>query len=69
MLGLFKMTFDYYTWEDLICISDSSEKLVKRYNQKEKESGYPLFDIDKSRYVREGRTEEHHYVICPVEVV
>ncbi len=43
------------------------ELLVERYNDKEKESGYPLFDLDKSRYAKEARTEEFHY--CPVETI
>lgn len=69
MFGLFKISFDYYTWKDLVCVSDSSEKLEQRYYTKEKESHYPLYSEEKSKEIRKGRTEEFHYTISEVEVI
>ena len=30
MYGLFCMTYDYYEWEDLICVSRKVDKLIDR---------------------------------------
>jgi len=69
MYGLFKISFDYYAWEHLVCVSDSKEKLEQRYDVKEKEYGYPLYNEDKSKEIRRGRTEEYHYTISSVELL
>ena len=31
MYGLFNYTYDYYEWEELICVSESVEKLQAKY--------------------------------------
>ena len=33
MLGLFKYTYDYHEWEDLIAVSECSEKLIEKFHE------------------------------------
>lgn len=68
MYGLFKMTADYYWWEDIICVSAVKENLEKYYEE-EIEDGLPLFSREKSDEVRDGRVETYHYVIGAVKEI
>tara|TARA_R110002020_G_C15873861_1_gene738398 strand:- start:312 stop:515 length:204 start_codon:yes stop_codon:yes gene_type:complete len=67
MYGLFKMSFDYYCWEDLIGVSDSVDKL-KAYHSDNIDC-YPLYSKEKSSEIRDGRTEEFHCVIHAIKVI
>lgn len=67
MFGLFKISFDYYAWEDLVCVSAVKESLEKFY--KENIGDYPLYNKEKSDEIKEGRSEEYHYVILEVKEI
>jgi len=68
--GLFKITFDYYCWEDLIAVSESEESLSSHYKDIEKlHYGYPIYSHEKSSEIRGGRSEEFHFVIMKVKRV
>lgn len=68
MYGLFKMTADYYWWEDIICASASKENLEKYYEAEIKD-GLPLLSREKSDEVRDGRAQNFHYVIGAVKEI
>ncbi len=68
MFGLFKNTYDYYEWHDLVCVSQTKEKLEKHYkeiepNQHEK----PILYGDEQKIAAD--CERVHYTIEPVLVV
>lgn len=64
MYGLFRISFDYYCWEDLICVSAVYENLERYYS--ENATRYPLYSEEQSEKIKSGRTEEFHYVIKEV---
>jgi len=64
MYGLFKLTFDYYCWEDLIVVSAVKENLVSHYDKIN--DGYPLISKQESLEIKESRSEVFHYVILDV---
>jgi len=64
MYGLFKLTFDYYCWEDLIVVSAVKENLVSYYDKIN--DGYPLISKQESLEIKESRSDVFHYVILDV---
>ena len=77
MFGLFEYTREYYTFRDLICISDKEEKLIERYNKLvEKYNELRLYHwrpklvvLGSDEYIVESGKEGNYYVIEPVEVL
>ena len=73
MYGLFKITFDYYSWTDLVCVSAVRENLEHYYRDEVKAHPFaekaPLYDKKKSDEIKEGRSEEFHFVILELEEV
>lgn len=69
MYGLFKYTFDYYTWEDLVCVSDKKINLVKHAIELDKDS--PIVDLgeNKKEHVRLSRNGTEHFGIREIKVV
>lgn len=67
MYGLFKVTFDYYSWEDVVAVSDVMENLERHY--KGLGVNYPLYGETRSDQIIEGRSEEYHYTIKKIPEV
>lgn len=67
MLGLFEITWDYYCWEDLICVSDSRYMLRDEY--KKIDQNDPLLSEDDSHIIYREHTEIAHYVIKKVKLL
>ncbi len=72
MYGLFLKTYDYYEWNDLICISESRQKLRDRHATGETDGLYgdrSLFEYvgDTPKGLRDKETV--HFVIQIVEVL
>lgn len=69
MYGLFEITFDYYSWETLIAVSAVKDNLIlyhERGYDDNAAKNYPLYNVEKSDEIIEGRTEEFHFVIKEV---
>jgi len=66
--GLFKITWDYYSWEDLEVASDSTKSLENYYLERG-DASIPLLSKDKSNKVIEKGEELFHYVIRRIELV
>ncbi len=67
MYGLFKMTADYYWWEDLVCVSAIPENLESYH--KKNDLRYPLISEKQSTEIRNSRKETPHYVIHTVKEI
>jgi len=65
MFGLFKNSYDYYEWHDLVCVSTSESSLQEHY--KSLGSNCPL--LSEAEQVSAAMHEEYHYVIEPIVVV
>ena len=66
MYGLFKNSYDYYEWHDLIAVSENIEKLIARHDSIG--DGYPLITDNKKR-IKAKNNETYHYVIEEVECI
>lgn len=64
MFGLFKCSYDYYEWRDLVCVSDSVEKLKAYYG--EFIDDYLLVE-DEQEHEKLKNNESSHYYIFPVQ--
>lgn len=60
-LGLFKNTYDFFLWHDLICVSDSARELEAHHK---KLNCYPIMSGDQQ--LTAHREQIAHYVIEPV---
>lgn len=69
MYGLFKYSYDYYTWEDLVCVSERKTELVKRAIELDKDLLIVDLDENKEKHFRLSRNETTHFVIYKIEVV
>lgn len=67
MYGLFRISYDYYKFEDLVCISDEKNKLKKYYKTISPSS--PLLKRKESNLITDLGTEKEHYVILKIKQV
>lgn len=67
MYGLFYMTYDYHEWENLVCVSDSIDKLIRYAKGK----GCPITVLpdNKDEHDHYASKETAHYVISEVEAI
>jgi len=63
MYGLFKNTYDYYEWHDLVCVSGDESKLVDKCEGKE----HPLLTGEEQDLA--CNAERVHYVIEKIEII
>lgn len=66
MKGLFKFTYDYYEWEELIAVSKSPEKLCDRFLKEESEHKLTQCKLEHAQM---SDKEEFHYMIADVEYI
>lgn len=69
MYGLFKYTYDYYTWEDLVCVSEGKIELVKRATELNKNSRIVDLDENIEEHICLSRRKVPHFGIYKIEVV
>lgn len=67
MFGLFRNSYDYYRWHDLICVSISKSNLRAKY--KSLNESEALLKAGSTEQKDADSSEQCHYVIEPVEVV
>ncbi|MCP3702303.1 MAG: hypothetical protein GY954_05140 [Alteromonas sp.] len=67
MFGLFKVTFDYYKWEDLVCVS-AVKCTLERFH-KDNVNDHPLLSEEESKEISDRREEKFHYVILEVKEI
>lgn len=65
MYGLFRNTYDYYEWHDLVAVSAVKENLIKRFEAEG--SNYPLLEGGAQEAAADN--EDAHYEICDVEEI
>ena len=68
MLGLFEYSYDYYEWEDLIAVSESSDKLIKKFHEVKKDDEVSCVLIEEL-HEQNQKFEERHYMIKGVELL
>ena len=70
MYGLFRMTYDYYEWENLWVVSDDMQKLVERHKDNNEKYGdnEPLA-VSEEQHKHYALKDRAHYIVRPVEVV
>lgn len=66
MKGLFYMSYDYYEWENLICISQDEEKLNQRAALDDPKLQV-VFSGEESSKLAER--ERPHYLIKDIETI
>lgn len=69
MYGLFKITFNYYEWEDLMAVSAVKDNLIIYHKMgcgNKASKNYPLYGEKKSDEIIRGGSEEFHFVIKEV---
>jgi len=72
MYGLFKITFDGYVFEELVCVSKSKEKLEDYYTNStmgDIDRRYVLVDNKESEKNICQKIDINHYVIIKVIVI
>ena len=67
LLGLFHRSYDYYEWDDIICVSNVAQKLKDEYEKLDVSDCYPL--VDESLHGEFRDREAGHYAITEVKVV
>lgn len=67
MKGLFIYSYDWYEWEDLICVSNSETKLIEKFTEVAGD-GQELVTCESHHSVLRDK-EERHYMIKDVEVL
>lgn len=67
MYGLFEYSYDYYEWENLICVSDSVDRLKEYYKDKSVLDD-PLVSSDEE-HDHLASCEKYHYQINRVLLV
>lgn len=66
MKGLFYMTYDYYEWENLICISQDEAKLNQKAALDDPKLQVVFSDEESNRL---AESELPHYLIKDVETI
>ena len=66
MKGLFYMSYDYYEWENLICISQDEAKLNQRAALDDPKLQVVFSDEESSGL---AESEMRHYLIKDVETI
>ena len=72
MYGLFSMTYDYYEWEDLICVSRKVDKLIDQVKKLPRDFGDvpPLINKVAGESNKELMEREvRHLLIKEIEVI
>ena len=73
MYGLFSYSYNHYEWEDLVCVSDSVEKLIRYYYEDPDDSQEPLLVFNqedfKSKRDEYKEKEVSHCGIRPIDFI
>ena len=67
MYGLFKNSYDWHKWTDLLCASNSKKKLIEYAKNSKNSNKYKLFVDGSESQEAAADNEETHYVIEEID--